>query len=60
MKTREWCKKVIDANEQFENVIFSNECTVQLDQYARLLMFLQRERKTGIEAMRKHPVKVHV
>lgn len=31
VKRKEWCQKQIDNKEDFENVIFTDECTVQLD-----------------------------
>ena len=31
IKRKEWCQHQLDNNEQFENVVFTDECTVQLD-----------------------------
>ena len=55
LKRKEWCKRQLDANEQFEDVIFSDECTIQLDHHARL--FSQRKRKTSIKAASETPCK---
>ena len=49
----------MDANEQFDNVIFSDECTVQLDHHARLCFCKERE-KRALKQQAKHPVKVHI
>ena len=46
LKRKEWCKKQMDANEQYEDVIFSDECTVQLDHHARLCFLKEREYRT--------------
>ena len=36
MKRKEWCKMQIKQKEQFDDVIFTDECTVQLDHHGRL------------------------
>lgn len=52
-------KKQLDANKQFENVILSDECTVQLDQHARVF-FCKEKEKRALKQPAKHPVKVHI
>ena len=38
VKRKEWCQKLIDNRENFENIIFTDECTVQLGGcYAKIL-----------------------
>lgn len=59
LKRKEWCERQLDANEQFENVIFSDECTVQLDHHARLC-FRKEKEKRALKQRAKHPVKVHI
>ena len=36
IKRKEWCQQQLDNDEQFEDVIFTDECTVQLDHHGRL------------------------
>ena len=36
IKRVEWCKKQMDNNEHFKNVIFTDECSVQLERHSRL------------------------
>ena len=54
-----WCEVQIANKEQFEDVIFSDECTVQLESHSKLCF-----RKIGeprkLKHKPKHPYKVHV
>ena len=43
VKRKAWCQKQLDNNEQFHDVIFSDKCTVQLDQYGRLCFRKKKE-----------------
>ena len=52
-KRKKWCKIQLDNNEQFQNVVFTDECTVQLDHHGRLCFRKQKQRP-------KHPAKVHI
>ena len=36
MKRKEWCERQIQSKEQFGDVMFTDECTVQLDHHGRL------------------------
>ena len=36
VKWREWCQQQIEMKEEFEDVIFTDECTAQLDHHGRL------------------------
>ena len=58
-KRLSWCQDKIASNETFQNVIFTDECTVQLDRHGRLCF-----RKIGeprkLKPKPKHPVKVHL
>lgn len=36
IKRKEWCQQQLDNNEQFEDIIFTDEYTVQLDHHGRL------------------------
>ena len=54
-----WCKKQLENCEQFEDVIFSDECTVQLDHHGRLC-FRKQNQKRILKQRPKHPAKVHI
>lgn len=54
-----WCKEQLRTNEQFENVIFTDESTVQLEQHGRIC-FRKRLQPRSLKQRAKHPVKVHV
>ena len=55
----EWCTEQIAAQEDFGNVIFTDECSIQLDNHGRLC-FRKRGSVRKIKPKPKHPVKVHV
>ena len=58
-KRVEWVNKCLEDEEQFQDVIFTDECTVQLECHRR-----KPFRKTGaprkLKYRHKHPPKVHV
>ena len=45
--------------EKFEDVIFTDECTVQLDHHGQLCFHKEKEGRT-LKQRPKHPVKVHI
>ena len=59
VKRLEWCQKQINSNEQFKNVIFSDECTVQLEQHSKLCFRKAKQPRT-LKQRPKHPAKVHI
>ena len=58
-KRVEWCNEMINSNETFENVIFTDECSIQLDHHGRLC-FRKRGQPRQLKPKPKHPIKVHV
>ena len=58
-KRVDWCNEMISTNEAFDNVIFSDECSIQLDNHGRLCFRLRGEPRV-LKPKPKHPVKVHV
>ena len=54
-----WCMDMIGTQEDFHNVIFSDECSIQLDSHGRLC-FRKRGKLRKLKPKPKHPVKVHV
>ena len=59
LKRKEWCQKQIDKNEKFKNVLFTDECTVQLDHHGRLCFRKEKEPRV-LKPRPKHPAKVHI
>ena len=56
----EWCKKQIESKDlEFENVVWSDECTVQLESH-RLVTFRKEGQPVTYRMKPKHPPKVHV
>ena len=53
-----WCKQCLDENECFENVIFTDESTFQLESYRRKCFQKKTPRK--LKYKHKHPPKIHV
>ena len=58
-KRLDWCKDRLSENEQFGNVIFTDECSVQLDSHGRLC-FRKKNEPRKLKPKPKHPVKVHI
>ena len=59
LKRKEWCQNQIDNDEKFRNVVFTDECTVQLDHHGRLCFRKEREPRV-LKQRPKHPAKVHI
>ena len=58
-KRKKWYKIQLDNNEQFQNVVFTDECTVQLDHHGRLC-FRKQKQSRSLKQRPKHPAKVHI
>ena len=54
-----WCKEQQRVHEQFDNVLFTDESTIQLDQHSRLC-FRRHLQPRVLKQRAKHPIKVHV
>lgn len=54
-----WCKEQLRSKEDFKNVIFTDETTVQLEQHSRIC-FRKRLQPRNLKQRAKHPVKIHV
>ena len=59
VKRKAWCQKQLDNSEQFHDVIFTDECTVQLDHHGRLC-FRKKKEPRVLKQRPKHPPKVHI
>ena len=59
LKRKEWCQQQIDNKETFSNVVFTDECTVQLDHHGRLC-FRKKQEARKLKQHPKHPAKVHI
>ena len=54
-----WCKEQIRVKEKFTDVVFTDECTVQLENHSRLC-FRKHLQPRQLKQRAKHPVKIHV
>ena len=54
-----WCKEQLRAKEDFSNVIFSDECTIQLEHHGRLC-FRKIRQPRKLKPRPKHPAKLHI
>ena len=59
VKRKEWCQQKIEMKEEFEDVIFTDECTVQLDHHGRLC-FRKESQPRRLKQRPKHPSKIHI
>ena len=53
------CQCLQRTNEKYENVIFTNECTVQLERHSRLC-FRKKCQCRRLKPQPKHPLKLHI
>ena len=58
-KRLEWCEQQLENEEDFSDVIFTDECTVQLDHHSRTC-FRKKGEKRALKPRAKHPAKVHI
>ena len=54
-----WCQFLQSTNEKYENVIFTDECTVQLERHSRIC-FRRTRQCRRLKPRPKHPVKLHI
>ena len=54
-----WCKERLESKDQFADVVWTDECSVQLDNHGRLC-FRRAKEPRKLKPRAKHPVKVHV
>ena len=58
-KRRKWYKIQVDNKERFENVVFTDKCTVQLDHHGQLC-FHKHKQPRALKQRPKYPAKVHI
>lgn len=58
-KRLEWCQKMIAEQELFEDVIFSDESTIQLETH-RKRCYRRKNQPRKLKPRPKHPPKIHV
>ena len=58
-KRLKWCQDMIAKKESFDDVIFTDECSVQLDSHGKLCFRMKKEPRK-LKPRPKHPVKVHI
>ena len=54
-----WCKEQLRTGEDFSDVIFTDECTIQLEQHSRIC-FRNRLQPRILKQRAKHPIKIHI
>ena len=54
-----WCKEQLKYNEEFIDVIFTDECSVQLEQHSRIC-FRKQSQPRKLKPRPKHPLKLHI
>ena len=54
-----WCQCLQRMNEKYENVIFTDECTVQLERHSHIC-FRKRHQCRQLKPRAKHPAKLHI
>ena len=54
-----WCQEQISKGDKFFNVIWMDECLVQLDNHGRLC-FRRKKEKHKLKPRPKHPLRLHV
>ena len=54
-----WCQEQLRRKEEFEDVIFTDESTVQLEQHSRIC-FRKRLQPRLLKQRAKHPIKIHI
>jgi hypothetical protein len=58
-KRLEWCRARLEEGDTFENVVWTDESTVQLDSY-RAKSYYKEGQPVPLKPKPKHPAKVHV
>ena len=59
MKRLEYAQQILDSGDTFHNVVFSDECSVSLEQYRRTC-YRKVDEPLKRKPKPKHPLKVHV
>ena len=59
VKRKDWGQQQIDMKEKFDNVIFTDECTVQLNHLGRLCFRKERQPRK-LKQRPKHPSKINI
>ena len=59
IKRLEYARRVLESGDTFHNVIFSDECSISLQQYRRTC-YRKVDEPTKRKLKPKHPLKVHV
>ena len=54
-----WCKEQLKYNEEFTDVIITDESSVQLEQHSRIC-FRKQSQPRKLKPLPKHPLKLHI
>ena len=58
VKGLDFSKKCLRENEQFDNMIFTDECSVMMENHSKMT-FHHKWEQPKVKGRPKHPVKVH-
>ncbi|KAK6192104.1 hypothetical protein SNE40_003642 [Patella caerulea] len=58
-KRVEFCRHLLETNDQFDNVIFTDECSIQLHDN-KTVAYRQKDQRAPQQCRPKHPYKVHL
>ena len=58
-KRVEFCEELVSANDTFEDVIFSDECSIQLHDN-KTVAYRKKDRCAPMKCKPKHPLKIHL
>ena len=59
IKRLEFCEKCLRDNERFDDVIFTDECSVLMENHSKIT-FHRKWEQPKVKDWPKHPLKVHV
>ena len=58
-KCLKWCQEQLTNEEDFSTTIFTDECTVQLENHSKIC-FRKKRQQRALKQRPKHPIKVHI
>ena len=59
VKHQEFCEKCLQDNEQFDDVLFTDECSIFLENHSKI-SFHRKWEQPKLKGKPKHPLKVHL
>ena len=59
LKRLAWCEERIEEGDCFDDVIFTDECSIQMDHHGQIC-FRKQNQPRKFKPRPKHPIKVHI